>query len=171
MHNPLRATRACILVGLLAALSSHGVLAGSKMPAGPRLDNYLPAKLAGWLTDAPEDAEGMSDHSAAVTQSFSSRDQESGIDIQIQRIDNRSALPKLEKAKLGQLAGGGGFATLEVIKDHKALLVYDAGSKTGKLTLAAGKCVVVVDGAGVSQAQLTGAAGAVNLKGLDAACQ
>jgi hypothetical protein len=50
-------------------------------------------------------------------------------------------------------------------------VVYDVDNKAGKVTMVAGKCVVVVDGAGVSQAQLSSAAGAVDLKGLDAACQ
>jgi hypothetical protein len=162
-----------VLALCAAMLATQAFAAQTKAPSGPKLDKYLPSRLPGWLTDAPLDADAIFDHTAAVNQTFSSKDQESGLNFQIQRVrdDSRIGLPRLEKAKLGQLPAGGGFASMQVVREHKALVVFEAENRSGNVTIVAGKCVVTVNGSGVTQTALIAASGAVDLKGLDTACQ
>ncbi|NEX61916.1 hypothetical protein [Noviherbaspirillum galbum] len=164
-----RIVAAFLLAGMLA-MPYPGMAANAM---GQKLDKYLPAKLGGWLTDPPSDPDNMFDHSLAVNQTFSLKNQEGNLDIGIQRIqkNSRIGLPKLEQAKLGRNPEGGGVTSMLAVKDHKALLVYDAENKAGKLTMVAGTCVVTVEGGGVIQAQLMAAADAIDLKGLDNVCQ
>lgn len=157
---------------ILAVLLAVAALPAQAAPI-QKLDKFLPAKVPGWITDPPFDDTGMSDHTHGVNQTFSAKNQEGGLDFQIQRIrpDSRIGLPKLEKAKLGQLPEGGGFASMQVVKGHNALTEFDAENKSGKVTMVAGRCVVIVEGHGLTQPQLLAAAATVDLKGLDAECQ
>ncbi|TFW05795.1 hypothetical protein E4K72_10900 [Oxalobacteraceae bacterium OM1] len=163
--------RALLCIGLSLPFAA-GAADGAKGAAGTKLDKYLPAKLAGWRTDPPSDPDNMGDHTLAVNQTFSSKDQESGLDIGIQRIlpASRIGLPKLEQAKLGRNAEGG-VDSMQQVKGIKALLGYDAGNRSGKLVMVAGTYVVSVDGNGVTQAQLMAAADGVDLKGLSEVCR
>lgn len=158
--------------GLVALLSASMASAANQQPSGPALDKFIPMKLAGWKTDAPFDAEHMSDHTSGVTQTYTGKN-ESGLTLDIVRVrpGNRAlSVPRLEQAQLGELPEGGGFASLQPLKDRKALVVYSKENGGGKLTAVAGKCVITIDGSGVKQDQLVAAANAIDLKGLDAAC-
>ncbi|TFW11705.1 hypothetical protein E4L96_20690 [Massilia arenosa] len=154
----------------LSATASAPLHAAATAPA---LDKYLPAKLAGWKTDGPFDDNKMFDHTITVTQTYSGKDS-SGLDITYFRVlptDRIRGIPQFEKARLGELPEGEGFASLQTIKDRKALVVYAKNSNGGKLEMVAGRCVITISGHGIKQDHLIAAAQAVDTKALDAACK
>jgi hypothetical protein len=161
-----------LAVAVAATFDALAAGAAGKQAAGPALDKFIPAKLAGWKKDGPFDPDNVMDHTTSVTQDYSGKN-ESNLSIRIFRVrpDNRMVfVPDLAHAKLGQLPEGGGFASLQPVKGRQTLVEYSKENQSGRLTAVAGRCVITIEGGQVAQDQLLAAASAIDMQGLDATC-
>lgn len=146
--------------------------------SGPSLQPLLPNRLSGWVTD-PVEPDGFSDVARHARQTFSSKDQESGVDISVTRVAQKGELPSFDQVPLGRGRENSAVVTSRVdVQGRRALQTFeldrDNGGTghggSGEIDIVAGLCVVKVRAWGVTQPQLQAIATAVRLNDLERTC-